>query len=112
MLECKAKSVCDVDTDLYFVEISSDGGTNVFVGDDGTNSNQSELTIGIDGYGHPYIVWSDDRNTNIDVYYAGSTFVDSVALVSALVSASYISCADRDADGGEVCSVDCANRSK
>ncbi|GAH83498.1 unnamed protein product, partial [marine sediment metagenome] len=58
----------NADADLYFVEISSGSGTNVFVGDDGTSSDQSEPAIGIDGYGRPYLVWTDSRNTNTDIY--------------------------------------------
>jgi uncharacterized repeat protein (TIGR02543 family) len=76
------------DDDLYFVEISSDNGTNVFVDDDGTNSDQTEPAIGIDGDGHPYLVWTDNRNTNTDIYYAGSTFIESDALASGFYKAS------------------------
>ncbi len=76
------------DTDLYFAEISSDGGTNVFVGDDSTNSNQSQPAIGVDAHGHPYLVWSDSRTTNAQIYYAGSSYLDSEALDSKLVVAS------------------------
>ena len=68
--------------------ISSDGGTNVFVGDDSTNSNQSQPAIGVDRYGYPYIVWADSRNTNPQAYYAGSTYLNPEPLASQLVSAS------------------------
>jgi chitodextrinase len=76
------------DTDLYFAEVSSDGGTNVFVGDDSTNSNQSQPAIGVDAQGHPYLVWGDSRSANAQIYYAGSTYLDSEALDSELVAAS------------------------
>jgi len=76
------------DTDLYFAKVSSDGGTNVFVGDDSTNSNQSQPAIGVDRYGYPYIVWADSRNTNPQAYYAGSTYLNPEPLASQLVSAS------------------------
>jgi hypothetical protein len=76
------------DTDLYFAEVSSDGGTNVFVGDDSTNSNQSQPAIGVDAQGHPYLVWSDSRSANAQIYYAGSTYLDSEAVDSELVAAS------------------------
>jgi len=76
------------DTDLYFAEVSSDGGTNVFVGDDSTNSNQSQPAIGVDAQGHPYLVWSDSRSANAQIYYAGSTYLDNEALDSELVVAS------------------------
>jgi hypothetical protein len=58
------------------------------VGDDGTNSNQSEPAMGIGEYGHPYLVWTDGRSANTEVYYAGSTFVDPVAMKAKDVSAS------------------------
>jgi hypothetical protein len=76
------------DTDLYFAEVGSDGGTNVFVGDDSTNSNQSQPAIGVDAQGHPYLVWSDSRSPNPQIYYAGSTYLDSEAVDSELVVAS------------------------
>ena len=76
------------DTDIYFVEISSGAGTNVFVGDDGTNASQVEPAIGIDEYGHPYLVWGDDRNLINNIYFAASTFIKSAPLASRNVSAS------------------------
>jgi len=74
------------DTDLFFWDVNSGSGTNIFVGDDSTNSNQSTPAIGIDGYGYPYLVWADDRNQNTDIYYAGSTFVQSPPLASKSIS--------------------------
>jgi PKD repeat protein len=76
------------DTDLYFAELTSGSRTNVLVGDDGTNSNQGEPAIGIGEYGHPYLVWTDGRSANTEIYYAGSTFVDPVAMKARDVSAS------------------------
>jgi hypothetical protein len=65
------------DSDLYFAELSEGTGkTNVFVGDDGTNANQSEPALGLDAWGQPYVVWSDDRDTAAEIYYAATTFVD------------------------------------
>ena len=75
----------NADADLYGVEIRSGDDTNVFVGDDGTNSDQSEPAIGIDGDGQPYLVWTNERT---DIYYAGSTFMESVALASTDVTTS------------------------
>jgi uncharacterized repeat protein (TIGR02543 family) len=76
------------DTDLYFVEINSDAETNVFAGDDSANSNQSQPVIGIDEYGYPCLAWVDDRNTNADIYYAGSTVVNPNLVASKDVSIS------------------------
>jgi hypothetical protein len=76
------------DTDLYFAELTSNSRTNVLVGDDGTNSDQSEPAIGIGEYGHPYLVWTDGRSANTEIYYAASTFVEPVALKAKDVSAS------------------------
>jgi hypothetical protein len=74
------------DTDLYFTEVTSDTQTNIFVGDDSTNSNQTAPAIGVDLYGNPYVVWTDSRNSNTDIYYAHSTFIESQPLESASVS--------------------------
>jgi hypothetical protein len=76
------------DNDLYLSEVNSGSGTNVFVGDDGTNTDQTEPAIGIDGYGQPYLVWVDSRNMNADIYYAGSTFVEPDVFASGNVSPS------------------------
>jgi len=82
----------NADADLYLAEILSDGthGTNVLVGDDGTNSDQSEPAIGIDidGDGYPYLVWTNERT---DIRYAGSMFIDSDAWASADVHVLSIS---------------------
>ncbi len=60
----------------------------MFVGDNSTNSDQTEPAIGLDGDGQPYLVWTDSRNTNTDIYYAGSTFIEPDTLASADVSIS------------------------
>ncbi len=74
------------DSDLYFVRIGSD--ENVFVGDDGTNSDQAQPTIGIDATGHPYLLWADSRGTTQDIYYAGATFPSSSPLASMEISSA------------------------
>jgi hypothetical protein len=77
----------NADTDLYFVEASTGGKTNVLVGDDSTGSEQSVPAMRIDGDGQPYLVWADTRNTNADIYYAGSTFSEPNPLASEDISA-------------------------
>jgi hypothetical protein len=77
----------NLDTDLYFVEVRDGTETNIFVGDDGTNANQSEPAIGVDIYGHPYLVWTDARASSA-IYYTGSTFFYPTPLQSADVNAS------------------------
>jgi len=74
------------DTDIYMVEIGSQ--ENVFVGDDQTDSDQSRPAIGIDSYGYPYLVWSDNRAVNRNVYYAGSTFAQPTALAAQDITVS------------------------
>ena len=77
------------DTDLYLTELSSGSAkTNILVGDNGTNGDQSEPALGIDGYGNPYLVWTDDRNAQEDIYFAATTFIDPNPLDSKLVVAS------------------------
>jgi len=76
------------DTDLYMAELTSDSRTNILVGDDGTNSNQSEPAIGVGEYGHPYLVWAYGRSANTEIYYAASTFVEPIALKTKDVLAS------------------------
>jgi hypothetical protein len=76
------------DTDLYMAELTSDSRTNILVGDDGTNSNQSEPAIGVGEYGHPYLVWAYGRSANTEIYYAASIFVEPVALKTKDVLAS------------------------
>jgi len=77
------------DTDLYFTEVRSGvSRTNIRVGDDGTNAGQSEPAIGVNTHGHPYVVWSDDRDQPTQIYYAAGTFIDPNPLDSKLVAAS------------------------
>jgi len=76
------------DTDLYFVEVSSDGRTNVFVGDDSINSNQSQPAISVDVHGQPYLVWNDSRSANPQIYYAGSTYLNPEPVAWQLASPS------------------------
>ncbi len=77
------------DSDLFMADLESgSAATNVLIGDDSTNSGQSEPAVGIDGYGHPYIVWTDDRDSVDQIYYAGTTFIDPNPLDSKLVIAS------------------------
>jgi hypothetical protein len=73
---------------LYFAELSSGSGTNVFVDEGGSSAYQGEPAIGIGEYDHPYIIWADNRSTDTDIYYAGSTFIEPVALASELVTTS------------------------
>ncbi|MCK5473242.1 MAG: hypothetical protein KAI59_04365, partial [Planctomycetes bacterium] len=76
------------DTDIYFVEANSDGQTNIFAGDDSTGSGQSTPAIAISAYSHPYLVWTDTRNTTSDIYFAGSNYIIPTAMKSEDVIAS------------------------
>jgi len=76
------------DTDIYLVQANAGSGTNVLISDAGANSNQTEPATGTDQYGYPYIVWTDDRGANTEIYFAASTFMQSSALASQLITAA------------------------
>ncbi len=77
------------DTDLYFADLGSGAcRTNVLVGDEQTNTHQAEPALGVDAEGHPYVVWTDSRGAHTEIYYAGSTYVSSEPLKSAVVTAA------------------------
>ena len=78
----------NADTDIYLVQTNSGHGTNVLVGDGSSNSAQSEPAMGIDRYGYPYTVWTDGRNTNSEICYAASTYLQPTALASRQITAS------------------------
>jgi len=63
------------DTDLYMTQTNSGHGTNILVGDGGTNSSQSQPVMGVDRYGYPYVLWTDGRDANTQIYYAASTYM-------------------------------------
>jgi len=69
-----------LDTDLYAAEIKDGSVTNLFVGDGWTRTNQTEPCIGVDLFGRPYVVWTDERNAKDDIYFAASTFVEPTPL--------------------------------
>ncbi|MCK4294795.1 MAG: hypothetical protein KAY65_16465, partial [Planctomycetes bacterium] len=76
------------DTDLYLTQTNSGYGTNVLVGDGSSSADQSEPAMDIDQYGHPYLVWTDGRNTNTEIYYAASTFMQPDVLTSKQITSS------------------------
>ncbi|MHC4116279.1 MAG: InlB B-repeat-containing protein [Planctomycetota bacterium] len=76
------------DADIFFVQANPVAGTNVFVGDGGTNSNQSEPAIGTDLHGYPYLVWTDDRDAGTEIYFAASAHMQSTPLAFRLVTAA------------------------
>jgi hypothetical protein len=77
------------DTDLFMAELGPGlAGTNILVGDGGTNSGQSEPAIGLDPYGNPYLVWTDARDRQAEIYYAATTFMNPTPLDRKQVRAS------------------------
>ncbi len=75
------------DSDLYFVEIRSGvGDTNILVGDDGTNSGQSEPVVACDEYGQPAVLWTDNRGGTPQIYSAFSSYVKPAALASGTIA--------------------------
>jgi hypothetical protein len=76
------------DTDLYFVQTKTGVETNVLVGDGSTRSNQSAPVLGVDRYGYPYLVWTDGRNIDDEIYFAGASYTNPVVTDSQLVNAS------------------------
>jgi PKD repeat protein len=82
-------SATGTDTDLYVAELRSGrAGTNILVGDDGTNANQGDPAIGVDRYGEPYVVWTDYRAATAEIYSAATTLIDPHPLASKVVVAS------------------------
>ncbi|MBN2133418.1 MAG: right-handed parallel beta-helix repeat-containing protein [Sedimentisphaerales bacterium] len=78
-----------LDSDLFLAELRSGSAhTNVLIGDDGSNANQSRPAVGIDRYGNPYVVWTDDRDAADEIYYAATTFINPVPLDSKLVTSA------------------------
>lgn len=77
------------DADIFYAEVRADSvSTNVLVGDDGTNSQQSQPDLLIDGYGQPVLLWSDTREEVSGIYGAGITHGSSTALYQGKVSAA------------------------
>lgn len=77
------------DADLFMTELGSGAAkTNILIGDNRTNADQSEPALGIDGYGNPYLVWTDNRASQTNIYYAATTFIDPEPLDARLVIAS------------------------
>ncbi len=76
------------DTDLYLVDVAAGQRTNVLVGDAGTGSDQTQPAVGVDLYGYPYVLWTDNRNVAEYVYYAGSTYMAPEPLAAAPITAA------------------------
>lgn len=76
------------DTDLYFIEFRAGPAANILVGDARSNADQTEPALGIDLYGHPYLVWTDHRNVESYIFYAASTFMAPSPLQTQLVTGS------------------------
>jgi hypothetical protein len=76
------------DTDLYFVQVNAGKGTNIFVGDDSTNSNQASPAMAIDTDGFPFIIWGDDRSSRSNIYYADSTYIQLTPVASENITAA------------------------
>jgi PKD repeat protein len=76
-MDARQTGTTDADTDVYVAELrSGTAGTNILVGDGGTNANQSDPAIGVDRYGEPYVVGTDDRSTTAEIYSAATTLID------------------------------------
>ena len=77
------------DADLFLTELGSGTAkTNVLIGDNSTNTGQDEPAMGIDGHGNPYVIWTDGRDAQTEIYYAATTFMNPTPLDSKLVVAS------------------------
>ncbi len=87
-IDARHTGATDTDTDLYVAELrSGTAGTNILVGDNGTNANQGDPAIGVDRYGEPYVVWTDYRNAATEIYSAATTLIDPNPLDSKTVIA-------------------------
>jgi len=77
------------DTDLFYAEVRAGSvSTNVLVGDDGTNSHQSQPDLLVDAHGQPVLLWSDNRGELGRIYGAGVTHIRTTALFQGRVSAA------------------------
>ena len=75
-------------TELYFAEVGTGAiRANVPVDNDGIAGNQHNPALGLDRLGYPYVLWADDRNPTVQIYYAGVTYADPVPLAQAVLSA-------------------------
>jgi len=77
------------DSDVYFAEIrSTAAGTNILVGDEGTNSSQIEPVMTFDAYGQPAILWTDGREGMPQIYGACTTYFKPNVLASKSITRS------------------------
>lgn len=65
------------DWDIFFAK-STDGGEtwtepNIRVCNDTTNASQGKPTIAVDSSDNIYVAWEDERNGDLDIYFANST---------------------------------------
>jgi hypothetical protein len=77
----------DDDADIYFTESGSGftDRTNILVNDDYLGNKQTAPAMGIDKDGNPYVVWTDNRNKNNDIYYAGAREITSARIDTEIV---------------------------
>jgi hypothetical protein len=87
--DTRLASASAMETDLYVAELrAGTARTNIFVGQDGFNAHQSDPAIGVDGYGQPYVVWTDSRKITTEIYYAAITLIDPAPLDAKVVAAA------------------------
>ncbi len=77
----------NIDSDIYFAELTGDSQTNILVTDDSNHANQSNPAIATDPQGYPYLVWTDDASGTKKIAYKFTSTINA-QLIAQHISAS------------------------
>ncbi|MCP4712296.1 MAG: hypothetical protein GY869_27050, partial [Planctomycetes bacterium] len=74
------------DSDIYFAEAATQFGANIFIPTDTTLARQSQPILAL-GPAEPYLIWTDNRTGEDELYYAATTYIKSDPIASGLITA-------------------------